>query len=82
MIDAVRDLRARVGAARPLARLDLRLSTKSMQLMGNADPGNELEAKFSLVYEAAVAWIDGHVTPAAFEPEAVRDPRYRLGHGR
>ena len=77
MIDAVRDLRARVGAARPLARLDLRLSTESMQLMGNADPGNELEAKFSLVYEAAVAWIDGHVTPAAFEPEAVRDPRYR-----
>ena len=77
MIDAVRDLRARIGAARPLARLDLRLSTESTQLMGNADPGNELEAKFSLVYEAAVAWIDGHVTPAAFEPEAVRDPRYR-----
>ena len=77
MIDAVRDLRARIGAARPLTRLDLRLSTESMQLMGNADPGNELEAKFSLVYEAAVAWIDGHVTPAAFEPEAVRDPRYR-----
>ncbi len=24
-----------------------------------------------------MAWIDGHVTPAAFEPAAVRDPRYR-----
>jgi 2-methylcitrate dehydratase PrpD len=77
MIDAVRDLRARVEASRRLRRLDLRVSMESMQLMGNADPTNELEAKFSLGYEAAVAWIDGHVTPAAFEPEAVRNSRYR-----
>jgi 2-methylcitrate dehydratase PrpD len=77
MIDAVRDLHARVGEGRRLTRLDLQVSVESMQLMGNADPTNELEAKFSLLYEAAVAWIDGHVTPAAFEPEAVRDQRYR-----
>jgi 2-methylcitrate dehydratase PrpD len=77
MIDAVRDLRARVGEGRRLTRLDLRVSQESTQLMGNADPTNELEAKFSLLYDAAVAWTDGHVTPAAFEPEAVRDPRYR-----
>ncbi len=77
MIDGVRDLRARVAASPRLTRLDLRVSVESMQLMSNADPANELEAKFSLRYEAAVAWIEGHVTPAAFEPEAVRDPRYR-----
>jgi 2-methylcitrate dehydratase PrpD len=77
MIDAVRDVRARVGEGRRLTRLDLRVSKESMQLMDNADPTNELEAKFSLAYDAAVAWIDGHVTPAAFEPEAVRDLRYR-----
>jgi 2-methylcitrate dehydratase PrpD len=77
MIDAVRDLRARVEASLRLRRLDLRVSEESMQLMGNVDPSNELEAKFSLVYEAAVAWVDGHVTPAAFEVEAVCDARYR-----
>jgi 2-methylcitrate dehydratase PrpD len=77
MIDGVRDMRTRVDASRRLTRLDLRVSAESMQLMGNADPTNELEAKFSLLYEAAVAWIDGHVTPAAFEAEAVGDERYR-----
>ncbi len=77
MIDAVRDLRAKVGGPLKLKRLDLKVSPESTHLMGNPDPTNELEAKFSLLYEAAVAWVDGHVTPAAFEAEAVRDPRYR-----
>jgi prepilin-type processing-associated H-X9-DG protein len=77
MIDAVRELRARSGPTRPLRRLTLRVSPESVHLMGNRDPSNELEAKFSLAYEAAVAWCDGHVTPAAFEEEAVRGPRYR-----
>lgn len=77
MIDAVRDLRTKVGGPAKLKRLDLKVSPESTHLMGNPDPTNELEAKFSLLYEAAVAWVDGHVTPAAFEEEAVRDPRYR-----
>lgn len=77
MIDAVRDLRTKVGSTSGLKRLRLEVSPESMRLMGNPDPTNELEAKFSLVYEAAVAWVEGHVTPAAFEDEAVRDPRYR-----
>ena len=76
-IDAVRDLRAKAGASRQLSRLALRVSPESMHLMGDADPATELEAKFSLVYNAAVAWVEGHVTPAAFEEDAVRDPRYR-----
>lgn len=77
MIEAVRELRARAGRADGLTRLELRVSAESTQLMGNADPNTELEAKFSLAYNAAVAWVDGNVTPAAFEDDAVRDPRYR-----
>lgn len=77
MIEAVRELRARRGRADGLAGLTLRVSQESTQLMGNADPTNELEAKFSLSYNAAVAWVDGNVTPVAFEDETVRDPRYR-----
>ena len=77
MIEAVRSLRARRGRSDGLRRLVLRVSPESTQLMGNRDPRNELEAKFSLVYEAAVAWIDGNVTPAAFEAATVQDRRYR-----
>lgn len=77
MIDAVRELRSRRETPAGLKRLMLRVSPESMHLMGNADPTNELEAKFSLLYDAAVAWMDGNVTPAAFEEATVRDPRYR-----
>jgi 2-methylcitrate dehydratase PrpD len=77
MIDAVRALRAKRGTALGLKQLNLRVSTESMHLMGNPDPSNELEAKFSLLYDAGVAWCDGNVTPAAFEEPSVRDPRYR-----
>ena len=77
MIEAVRSLRARRGSSDGLRRLVLRVSPESTQLMGNPDPRNELEAKFSLVYEAAVAWLDGNVTPAAFEAATVQDRRYR-----
>jgi 2-methylcitrate dehydratase PrpD len=77
MIEAVCELRARRGSPDGLARLALRVSQESTQLMGNTDPSNELEAKFSLAYSAAVAWVDGNVTPAAYENETVRDRRYR-----
>lgn len=77
MIDAVRDLRRQVGPQTGLRRLELTVSPESTHLMGNLDPRNELEAKFSLLYDAAVAWVDGHVTPAAFEESAIADPRYR-----
>ena len=77
MIDAVRDLRVKAGKIGKLKRLRLTVSPESTHLMGNADPINELQAKFSLLYDAAVAWNDGHVTPAAFDMPAVRDPRHR-----
>jgi 2-methylcitrate dehydratase PrpD len=77
MIDAVRNLRAKVGPDAKLKSMRLRVSPESTHLMGNPNPTNELEAKFSLLYDAAVAWVEGHVTPAAFEEEAIADPRYR-----
>lgn len=77
MIDAVRELRDRTGGHEGLRRMQLTVSQESTHLMGSVDPRNELEAKFSLVYAAAVAWVDGNVTPAAFEAAAVRAPRYR-----
>lgn len=76
-IDAVRELRAQAGEAAELACLRLRVSPESMRLMNKTDPKNELEAKFSLIYDAAVAWVEGNVSPAAFEDAAVSDPRYR-----
>jgi 2-methylcitrate dehydratase PrpD len=76
-IDAVRDLRAQAGEGAALTCLHLRVSRESMRLMNKTDPKNELEAKFSLVYDAAVAWVDGNVSPAAFEDAAIADPRYR-----
>lgn len=77
MIDAVRDLRDRREDRGDLVSLHLDVSTESMHLMGNRNPTNGLEAKFSLLYDAAVAWVEGNVTPAAFEQAAVGDPRYR-----
>jgi 2-methylcitrate dehydratase PrpD len=77
VIDAVRDLRASVGDSAELRALSLRVSPESMQLMNKMNPQNELEAKFSLIYDAAVAWIEGNVSPAAFEDESIHDPRYR-----
>ena len=76
-IDAVRDLAATAGNGVGLRALRLRVSPEAMQLMNKTDPANELEAKFSLIYDAAVAWVEGNVSPAAFEDAAVRDPRYR-----
>lgn len=76
-IDAVRELRELAGAAENLVRLDLQVSRESMHLMGHADPSNALEAKFSLLYDVAVAWVAGNVTPAAFEPAEVMRLDYR-----
>jgi 2-methylcitrate dehydratase PrpD len=76
-IDAVRELRELAGGAEDMVRLDLQVSRESMHLMGHADPSNALEAKFSLLYDVAVAWVAGNVTPAAFEPAEVMRLDYR-----
>jgi 2-methylcitrate dehydratase PrpD len=75
-IDAVRELRGAAGAA-PLRRLAVRVAPEAMQLMGNVDPHTELEAKFSLTYNIALAWVHGNVTPAGFEQQAIWDRQVR-----
>lgn len=75
-IDAVRHLRATAPAA-GLRHLSLDVASEAMELMGRHYPTSELEAKFSLSYVAAVAWVDGHVTPDAFSEAAICDERYR-----
>ncbi len=60
-VDAVRDLHREAGEGAQLARLRLQVSPESTRLMNKTDPKDELEAKFSLVYEAAVAWTEGNV---------------------
>ncbi len=76
-IDAVRALRDAAGGPEHMRQLELRVSKESMHLMGRLDPANALEAKFSLLYDIAVAWVTGNVTPAAFEPAEVMRPIYR-----
>lgn len=77
MLDAVLQVRSKVPQDAVLNRLVLRVAPEALHLMGNPDPRTELEAKFSLHYDAAAAWLDGRLTPASFEASAVTDPRYR-----
>jgi len=77
-IDGVRQLRDDTGlAAEEIAVLHLRVPPESLVLMGNLSPTTELEAKFSVAYAAAAAYIDGSAGPATFGEERVNDPRYR-----
>lgn len=75
-IDGVRELRTAVGEPVP-ANLRLAVSRETVRLMGTAEPTNGLEAKFSVRYAAAVAWVEGELLPDAFEDSSVADPRYR-----
>ena len=75
-IDGVRELRAALGGPMPAA-IRLTVPPETVRLMGNPEPATSLEAKFSVRYAAAVAWIEGEVLPEAFEDGRVTDPRYR-----
>jgi hypothetical protein len=81
MIDAVRELRASRGSPDGPAHLTLHVSVEPTHLMGNRDLQNELEAKSSLFYEAAVVWTDARVTPPAFERNAVAGRLYQPAMG-
>jgi 2-methylcitrate dehydratase PrpD len=75
-IDGVRELRSQLGGAMPAA-LRLTVPPETVRLMGNPRPATGLEAKFSVRYAAAVAWIEGEVLPDAFADERVADAHYR-----
>lgn len=77
-IDAVVELRGRTGlAAEDVAELHLAVPPETVVLMGTMSPNTELEAKFSVAYAAAAAFIDGSADPETFYEDRVHDPRYR-----
>ena len=78
-IDAVLELRAQAPSAEIPTTIHLTVSPETVRLMGNPRPRNGLEAKFSVAYAAAAAWLDGTVVPGSFEDAAVADAtRQRL----
>lgn len=78
VIDAAVDLRSRTGlVAEDVAELHLAVPPETLVLMGNMSPNTELEAKFSVAYAAAAAFIDGSADPETFDVARVHDPRYR-----
>jgi 2-methylcitrate dehydratase PrpD len=83
VIDAVVELRDRTGRpAEDVAELHLTVAPETLVLMGNMSPNTELEAKFSVAYAAAAAFIDGSADPETFHEDRVHDPRYRQLLGR
>ena len=76
-IDAILQLRSNAPADDAPAAMRLTVSPETVRLMGNTNPTTGLEAKFSVAYAAAVAWVDGTVLPDAFEDASVTKPAYR-----
>jgi 2-methylcitrate dehydratase PrpD len=76
-IDAMLELRAEAPAGDHPREIRLRVSPETIRLMGAAEPRTGLEAKFSVRYVAAAAWVDGTVDPGTFADAAPADPRYR-----
>ena len=77
VIDAMLQLRADAPPGDAPTTIRLTVSPETIRLMGNRSPATGLEAKFSVAYAAAVAWVDGHVLPAAFDDATVADPAYQ-----
>ena len=71
-IDAILELRDQAPPDLPTT-IHLTVSPETVRLMGNPLPSTGLEAKFSVAYAAAAAWLDGTVLPGAFEDAVVRD---------
>jgi 2-methylcitrate dehydratase PrpD len=72
-IDAVLELREQAPPGEHATRIDLTVSPETVRLMGNPAPTTGLEAKFSVAYAAAAAWLDGRILPSTFEDEGVAD---------
>ncbi len=67
-IDAARALRAR--HPRP-DHIEVQVTPAALELMGKADPATPLEAKFSLPFVVAAAWVFGDLTPDAFAADSL-----------
>lgn len=77
VIDAILQLRTEAPAGDAPTTMHLTVSPATVRLMGNPSPATGLEAKFSVAYAAAVAWVGGHVLPGAFDDVTVVDSAYQ-----
>ncbi|MGH2401382.1 MAG: MmgE/PrpD family protein, partial [Candidatus Limnocylindria bacterium] len=74
-IDAVKRLRTERGIKpEEVDRIDLRVNPLVVELTGKKEPRTGLEGKFSAVFCAAIAMIDGSAGPRQFTDEAVVRP--------
>jgi 2-methylcitrate dehydratase PrpD len=77
-IDAMLDVVAKHGShPADVERIDAWIHTRRLKHTNRADPQSALDAKFSLQYVLARAYLDGHVAVAQFEGDAYRDARVR-----
>lgn len=60
-----------------VARIRLGVSQTSRECAPNDDPKTPLEAKFSIPYATAAAFVRGHLGLAEFTPEALEDAKVR-----
>jgi 2-methylcitrate dehydratase PrpD len=60
-----------------IARIDVRIHTRGLAHTDRADPGSDLEAKFSVQYCVARAVLDSQVVLEHFERDAWRDAAVR-----
>lgn len=77
-IDAALALQRRTGLdAKQVQSLLVETYAPALAVAGNPHPQTAAEARFSLPYVTAHAWIYGSVRLAAFTPERLQDPRVR-----
>jgi 2-methylcitrate dehydratase PrpD len=77
-IDGALALRQQTGlSADQVHRLQVATYAPALAVAGNAHPQTAAEARFSLPYVVAQAWIHGSVRLAAFSPERLQDPQVR-----
>ncbi|MFA7436607.1 MmgE/PrpD family protein [Castellaniella sp.] len=77
-IDAVLQLRGTHGLrAEEISRIEVYTYGVALEVVGNAEPVSDFEAKFSLPYVVCHALIEGGVDPTSFTPEKLADPEVR-----
>jgi len=65
-----------------IARVDLRVSARALELTGITSPPDGLKSKWSLYHSAAVALVDGAAGEHQYTDERVNDPLVRGLRGR
>jgi 2-methylcitrate dehydratase PrpD len=76
-VDAALELRARGVRPEDIERVEVDTYTTATEVAGYLDPKSAFEAKFSIPYCVAAAFVRGGVRLPAFTDEALADPELR-----